>query len=966
MKSEILKIAKVKNEAEFYRKYPNEEAFMKAHGKEFKKAAMGKSMVNQQLDQLTDFGNPPIAQLGGSFGSIGVPGLSTAKFDKSTGLVNNVSGSVSKADTTSLGFEKNAPGSAGSGTAGAFAAAGLQSVGQIIGGIEAIAAQKKAQKKAQQSSELGALALTAQQGTKDPARKYVRPEDSLVQPGQLGSPQGTGTNYLAQYGANIGGNQTEVQNMYNPGDLYSDLGYKPIEEKYKQYRHGGNLPQAEFGEYFQDSGQAQIGGAIGEAAGTALFGPLGGMAGKLLGQVGGNLLGGAKDARELQAQKDKTAMNQSMMGFQQARSQGPLNASLKDGGYMNPEYNPQVITKFGDYSIDQLLQPPHDADMLRAGGHLKEYTPPSAEAMYTGRQDMPQAQFGLAMGMMNKGMIDTVQNSEKANKLKQAVSAGMMNYGGQMAMGGDLQVAGGEAETISYNPFLPDGGETVMFNGPSHDNGGIDVQYGQNGVEVEGGEPAVKLEDGGSDGSLVVFGNMKLSKMSADAFGISEAMGKKFKHVANEISKVEKKQNKLINTATENADMTDGNSGFDQLKMNTSQAQLMGANMKLKSAAMLKQNLASVQNAILDTASELGVKSDELAQGKLVKETDPRMIAQDGKKMGKYEKYMNDLEDYNLEDALPASKNINALSDTAPSIEDMPGDSTSKKSGKLMNALKSTGKFLGKGFEKYGPTALSNISPYLRPSNANSDLPPDQLYPEYYALANNQLDPVQAQTFQPMLDTPYDISLNDQLSAIDSQSRSIMRQVGNNPGVLANIAGQTLEAKNKVLGEQTRINQANKMQVYDKNRAMLNQSQLQNLQIFDKQYERQAQAKSNTKEQTQVALNSIASKIAQQRASNRKLAIMENMYNFRFSPSGRAINMNDPAQFNLSGGMSGTSQRGLDPSLEYTYDGKQQIIGTRKIPRSNQPSTNELDGLGKYGKNIKARNGSIVQALKNL
>ena len=62
MKDQILKIAKVKSEKEFYKKYPSEEAFMKAHGKAFKKAAMGSKMVNDQLHQLTDFGNPPIAQ----------------------------------------------------------------------------------------------------------------------------------------------------------------------------------------------------------------------------------------------------------------------------------------------------------------------------------------------------------------------------------------------------------------------------------------------------------------------------------------------------------------------------------------------------------------------------------------------------------------------------------------------------------------------------------------------------------------------------------------------------------------------------------------------------------------------------------------------------------------------------------------------------------------------------------------
>ena len=42
MKAEILKIAGVKSEKEFYSKYPTEEAFMKAHKKEFKKKRVNK------------------------------------------------------------------------------------------------------------------------------------------------------------------------------------------------------------------------------------------------------------------------------------------------------------------------------------------------------------------------------------------------------------------------------------------------------------------------------------------------------------------------------------------------------------------------------------------------------------------------------------------------------------------------------------------------------------------------------------------------------------------------------------------------------------------------------------------------------------------------------------------------------------------------------------------------------------
>jgi hypothetical protein len=49
MKAQILKIAGVKSEKEFYKKYPSEEAFMKIHGKAFKKAQTGMEISKAQL-----------------------------------------------------------------------------------------------------------------------------------------------------------------------------------------------------------------------------------------------------------------------------------------------------------------------------------------------------------------------------------------------------------------------------------------------------------------------------------------------------------------------------------------------------------------------------------------------------------------------------------------------------------------------------------------------------------------------------------------------------------------------------------------------------------------------------------------------------------------------------------------------------------------------------------------------------
>ena len=982
MKDQILKIAKVKSEKEFYKKYPSEEAFMKAHGKAFKKAAMGSKMVNDQLHQLTDFGNPPIAQVGATTPKF--------EFNKFGATADNPQGSFG----------------AGAGQAGMSA---LQNVDKIIGGIEAIGQQKKNIKKADQSSQLSGLANQAANTREKVERKYVRPEDALVQPGQLGNPYGSGTNYLAaQNGTMIGGNPTEIQNTYAPtGDLYQDLGYEPLEETYKQYKKGGRMPKAELGEYFQDSGQAQIGSAVGESIGSA-FGPAGAIVGKYAGKFLGNALGGVKDARELKKYQDQTAMNTQQAAWQNQLQSGQFSKSMEHGGYMNPEYNPQVIAKFGDYDVKDLLKPPYDADMLRSGGHLAQvgYTAPSAAAMFTGRPNMPQAEYGT-----------------------------------QMAMGGELEVGdGGRLETMSYNPYLP-GGEIGMFRGASHDNGGIKTKYGENEVEVEGGEPAVKLQDGGSSENLVVFGNIKINKEIADLMGDPKAKGKKFKTYIADVAKNDAKQLKRINKGLELIDQYDGNSSYDKLGMNSGMANLMGGKAHQKINAEKIKEAGIVQDAIHQTARQLGAKSDRLAEGKIEKETDPSMVANNGMKaqngsivdylkgVGKKSDFASrkilakdmDIKNYKgtAKQNIQMLKNLNIKSNDvsvptvnqqvspidysgipaissqdAPSFSPIGGPSVPEfvdltdQRGPNYAFANTSNEMTGEGETKkgfdwnkagsIGTALLSNLEPYLRPSNANDDLPPDQLYPEYFALATNQLDPVQAQTYQPMLDTPMDISFNDQINAIDSQARAAIRAAGQNQSAQAMIMAQALEAKNQVFGNRDRINTTNKIQTFDKNRALLNDAKLKNLQILDQQYVRQAQAKSNTKQQSLAALSSIAAKTAQQRATNRKLAIMENMYGFRFSPSGRAINMNAPAQFNLSGSGAGTNQSGITTdasgnTLFPIWDPKTRKVKGYSVAQGDNtgPSLSEIDNFlnnkngGKTPK-TKTRNSSIVRALKSL
>ena len=993
MKKEILKLAGVKSESAFYKKFPTEEAFMKVHGKAFKKAAMGASMVKKQLHQLTDFDNPPQAQFGRvqspystsisgfgknpsldtssprSLGDLGQTDASSMIGNMRTnqfGDAGKMMGNFQSGQAVGTGLDKGAGKIAGKTGAAPYIQAGMD----VVEGISMIKGQKQAVKEAKQNSLLtGVQAQAAGSRPVDPLKNYyTRPEDVMIQPDQLSPSYGTGTNILsAQNGAMVGGNPGEIQNTYDPNTMYTDLGYEPLNDsdKIKAFYSGGYIPKAQgglssslnnsgFGNVMQNQGGGQaldnisnlvinkgrgpsagskIGGGVGAAAGTIFGGPVGGMIGKFAGQAIGSLIDSS--GRKIENYNEQSDRNlTSMMGNYIPQQFGNV---MEDGGWVSNDWQPQTITKFGEYDVKDLLQPPADADMLRAGGNLKSYTPPSERAMQT------------------------------------------------YAMGGELQVYRGEAEPISNNPYLPDGGETVMFRGPSHENGGMPISYGQSPVEVEGGEPAVKLRDGGGEDNLVVFGNLKINKDGAEMLGNPKLKNKKFKNYVNDLSKIEAKQNKLIDKSVDTLDNLDVKTSFDKLTMSALEANLLGGNMKLKNIADKKQDAAALQSAINDTAEEYGVVADDLAQGKIKMDKKAKEAkAQGGTKLKLSEDALRRIvEDQDYID----SKKINysygvetadqnpIVSNTdygksfidsimnkqrgglaiAPYLPGVMGEELIVSASPLPRTVqdiikeasvssdkkKDKKKFPWKEIGKEAIPTINQILPFLRPSDVER-LDPRQLMGEMYALSQNQLEPVQAQTFQPQLQTPYDISLQDQLNEITAQTRQAERLAQNNPEALAAIYAQAQMAKNKVLGEQMRINQGQRAQTYASNIGALNQAQLQNLQMYDTQQQRQEAAKSATKATTQEALNSISAKYAQNKLENKQLGVMENLYNYRFDKSGRAINMNPLVNFDEM--IANASPDELD---------KYKALLEAKSNKEKTPKK-------------ESRNGSIVKAIKNL
>jgi len=779
MKAQMLKMSGCKTEKEFYSKFPSEEAFMKVHGKAFKKAFMGETIGKQQPNISNyKFGQFSNDQMPKSLGYNLSGDPTDTQYDLSGNAIQG----------KSLQQSIQAPVKPSGGMMDKYTQ-GINVAGKLVSGFQKLNAEKEKLKSVTQTEELSDLALQASRTRPEEiSRRYVRPEDMTTNGDELSPIYGTGTNVLGKNGLKLKKKKAASGMGVDPYSMIGDKASNIITEI------GG------------DNAGGDIGGTIGGTVGS-FFGP----AGKMVGQVGGQIIGGLLDR------------------------------------------NPHKI-----------------------------------------KEEQAETKRNIGTMSLNNG----------AQGIQQQYSSFMKNGG---SLDGDLKTYdGGDAEPISYNPNLPDGGETVQFKGASHADGGINVSYGNNPVEVEGGEPAVKLPDSDGTNNMVVFGNLPINKKYANVLGDSNAAGKKFKTYVADLSKIENKQNKTIQNSIEKVGDIDMNTSFSQIELNSHKANILGSNMKLKEIADKKTKASMLQEAINHVADTHGIVADDFAKGKITK--------------------------------AKTGANINPTDYSAPK-------------------------------EKFPwIQAINSVVPYFRPSDAEP-LDANQLSGEMYAMSNNQLEPVQAQTYHPQLDTPYDISYQDIRNENQSDYNASQRMVGNNPAALSLLNAQKYNANQKVGAEEFRANQEMKNKVYSGNRATMNDAQLKNLSIFDQQYSRQAEAKSATKATTQAALNSISSKEAQNKLENKTLQIYENMYNYRYDNQGRAINMNPAAQFNIpavgvnQGGMTiGPDGQPMYPQWE---NGEFRGYKTAKSATVDEQNPKYTAPSNKYSK-AKSRNGSIVRAMKNL
>jgi hypothetical protein len=1076
MKAQILKLAGVKDEKAFYKKFPSEEAFMKVHGKAFKKAELGEKMApmlrrdqlaggNAQLQSYapqeleTDKLMANIPKVPGmeampyiQAGADVIQGLSMIKGQK-----KKLKAAKTAADVSGLQLQAARTKDVDANSMNQQLQVtpwDRQDTGEEffpINGVGTNVLQAKNGKSIKRPSRVGVSPMF-----KYPDASFEENKASMLFPYPTPNDIQMGNNKLASDSAQfVGGyrstkptnevwpdnltinnsfeggyynqmsdkhlldklpgkynylkgkvtrrNGGEIQNTYAPNDLYQDLGFEPLNDsdKVKNFWGGGKMEVAQTGmdvlgsnagmdilgkanSMLTNSGEgldagSMIGGGLGSAVGTYFGGPVGGAVGKFAGSV----IGGAIDRSDVKIGK----YNRQTDTNQNATTVAGMNMSnqfMEDGGNLT---NPQVITKFGNIDVSDIHTIAHQGmDSLRTGGNIREN--------YTYPQD-------------------------------------------EFAMNG-LSVYKGEAEPISHNPYLPEGGETVMFNGPSHKNGGMPIKYGDQGVEVEGGEPAVKLAEGGPVGSaLTVFGNLKPTKDYLASVGLEEYNGQKFKSIADTLAKRTTKFNTLADKSIEKINDHAMNTSIDKIGFDSWKLNFLGAHKQLETIAEKTEAAGALQQAINDSASEGGYDADALARGVIKKAKAVKAVAKDGIEFkttgrnpgaidynqiaeGYRPDYWNSLENYKknwipkVEAAFANPEQAKALVSQLENYGGQDADDvkaalakgktpaekiaiakrlgTDQKVGPYHKILSDMIDPQNEGLKSYTPPSLIaedpsldmanqpiNVTdepippvkakskipwmdainaavPYIRP---NYQLERPDLSAEMMAMGFNQQEPVQARGMHSQLDVPYDISYQDLLNKNQGDYQAMSRMAQNNPAMLAQLNAQKYGANQQVLGEQFRANQAMKDKVYSQNRATVNQDQLMNLGIMDKQYERQTSAKAKTQEEAVRIASSISDKLNRFKQEQTISDLEQQRYNYRFDNNGRPINMNPLAQFDMSGkAAQPQSARGeLATGYEDTYDIHGQRIGTRRSSK---------DDTSKNGKKIPARNGAIVRALKTI
>lgn len=168
---------------------------------------------------------------------------------------------------------------------------------------------------------------------------------------------------------------------------------------------------------------------------------------------------------------------------------------------------------------------------------------------------------------------DGTANGKKLTA-KQKRYFGYIAGGGKADNGAIIPIS----ENMHSNPM-------IQFNGPSHEQGGIPIEYAGQGVEVEGQETGFI----DAAGDLNVFGNLKIPGTST-----------KFKNAGKHIAKQEQIASKQMDRSMKLINENDPYDTFERLKFNSGMLMAQGASRKQQDLSEAKEGLAMLQQLMLE------------------------------------------------------------------------------------------------------------------------------------------------------------------------------------------------------------------------------------------------------------------------------------------------------------------------------------------------------------------------------
>lgn len=961
MKAQFLKIAGVKNEQEFYKKFPTEESFFKKHGKQLQTAQNGadingngipdeqEGLTRNSNDVLSKFGmgaqtfgkipiNPnyvsPVNQITPRPGTYNYNPVATSyptqdfisKISKPTNTIPQIgaesaTGSLSKAAGKSSGIFDKLGGVAGI----------AEGVGGIVQGFQMLEEGRKEKNKARQFDAYSQVALMASNSKDVDAnnrRKYNRPEDDIITGEELFPINGVGTNVLAKNGYSIAQNGgsffgAEDADYANYGAMGSQL--------YNSFT--GN----------EMSGGSKIGGSVGKLAGTAIGGPLGGM----IGEIGGNIIGGALDSTGRDTKKYQDAsqrnMNAIIMGQSMQNLQKQNSSFLRNGGELSElEESGELQTLWGG-EAEQISNNPYSGETVMFRGQAHNETDNNGNS-------------GIGINYGNSPV--EVERGEPATVIPNSKT-------------------GEENLVIFGNLKIPKFAHNILQDSKAHNK-----KFKNYVADLSKEETKLnKYIETSKNNINNLEGNTSFDKLELESNNLKlQGAMIKLKSIANKKQSLSEFQNIINDTAEKNGlladDLAKGKITRDKTKTDSLKEAMYGYEIpkaqfgitthKGNTTGKNKGKFASRFD--LDYFNNVAKNIEFSGQGNkefqkyLISNPEARAILLENhdKLYGKQKKikfseenFQKGLLDKTLYDGFVGE----AWQDDR--LKNIKKSASFSREPDYKNPITSSNTTTTKKEEANRPVVqykkspyidfFNQVLPYLRPSNA-TELDGNQLLGEMYGMSSNQLEPVQSQNYRPELRTPYDISYQDQLNEITASERAAQKMSAYNPEAAAQIAAGAYQGKSKVLAEQFRANQAMKEGVYSQNTATLNDAQLKNLAFNDQQYTRQETAKSNTKAINQAILNSISSKYSQNKLENRTLGVQENMYNYRFDKSGRARNMNGLFQANVDQGIYAFDENGK-ATHKYVKNAKGKIIDLIPIDESTDEestSTTETPSSKNY------------------